>query len=339
VISIRREEKLLPRMRRLMRMRHYSRRTEDVYVRWVRRFVVFHGRRHPRELAEAEIAAFLSSMVGRGRVAAGTQNQALAALLFLYRHVLGIPVSMTEEIVRAKVPKRLPVVMSPEEVWRVLGEMTSAERLAALLMYGSGLRLMECVSLRVKDVDFSGRQIVIRAGKGNKDRRTMLPESVCDELAAHLRRVQALHERDLARGWGAVALPDGLATKFPQASRAWGWQWVFPATRLYRDPHGLRFRHHLHPTVLQRAVHDAVRSSGITKRVSCHTFRHSFATHLLQAGYDIRTVQELLGHADVRTTMIYTHVLNKGGMGVRSPADALPVGAATVDVGRRADAG
>lgn len=325
VISDKPSERLLPAMRRLLRLRHYSRRTEDVYVRWVQRYVLFHGRKHPRELGESEISAFLSSLAEGGRVAAGTQNQALAALLFLYRHVLGVPIAIGRDVVRAKRPKRLPVVLTPEEVWRVLSRMRGAERLAAMLMYGSGLRLLECLSLRVKDVDFGARELVIRGAKGNKDRRTMLPESICDELQTHLVRIRAHHERDTA----GVPIPDALERKYPNASREWGWQWVFPATRVSKDADGQRWRHHLHETVIQRAVHDAVKDSGLAKRASCHTFRHSFATHLLQAGYDIRTIQELMGHADVRTTMIYTHVLNVGGLGVRSPADMSPALIAT----------
>ncbi|MGH7678643.1 MAG: integron integrase [Gemmatimonadaceae bacterium] len=312
-------------MRRLMRMRRYSPRTEEVYVRWVVRFVTFHGLRHPRELAEPEVAAFLDRL-NRGRgVAAGTHNQALAALTFLYRRVMDVPLSVRRDVTRAKRPKRLPVVMTEEEVWQVLGEMTGQERLAATLMYGSGLRLLECLTMRVKDLDFGAGQILIRGGKGNKDRRTMLPQSVAADLAAHLRRVKKMFRYDGARGTPGVVLPDGLERKFPNAPREWGWQWVFPATRMFADRAGRRRRHHLHETVLQRAVHDAVKAAGITKRVTCHTFRHSFATHLLQAGYDIRTIQELMGHADVRTTMIYTHVLNVG-VGVRSPADLRGLG-------------
>ena len=231
---------------------------------------------------------------------------------------------MGRDVVRAKRPKRLPVVLTPEEVWRVLSRMRGAERLAAMLMYGSGLRLLECLSLRVKDVDFGARELLIRGAKGNKDRRTMLPESVCEELKAHLAGIREQYERNLQRGTAGVPVPDALARKYPNASREWGWQWVFPATRVYKDVNGEQQRHHLHETVLQRAVHYAVKDSGLAKRASCHTFRHSFATHLLQAGYDIRTVQELLGHSDVRTTMIYTHVLNVGGLGVRSPADMSP---------------
>ena len=340
VVSETSPERLIPHMRRLMRLRHYSRRTEDVYVAWVRRFVRFHGSRHPRELGEAEISAFLTSLVRRrgGGVAAGTQNQALAAILFMYRHVLVIPIAMGRDVARAKRPKRLPVVMTPEEVWRVIGEMTGVERLAAMLMYGSGLRVLECMSLRVQDVDFSARQILVRGGKGNKDRRTVLPESVTHGRAAHLRRVRQLYERDLRRGAAGVLLPDALALKYPNAARDWRWQWVFPATRVFRGRGGSRWRHHLHDSAVQRAVHDAVKSAGLAKRVSCHTFRHSFATHLLQAGYDIRTLQELLGHSDVRTTMIYTHVLNIGGLGVRSPADMSRVSRPATSAGITSDA-
>jgi integron integrase len=315
------DERLLPRMRRQLRLRRYSPRTEDVYLQWVRRFVEYHGRQHPRDLAEPEIAEFLSALAIDGHVAAGTQNQALAALLFLYRHVLGISIALGGGVTRAKRPKRVPVVMTPEEVWRVLDRMEGSCRLASIIMYGSGLRLNECLNLRVKDLDFSAGEITVRGGKGNKDRRTMLPAAAIPLLTEQLRLVRALHERDLRRGDGCVPVPDALSRKYPNAAREWGWQWVFPATRVYVDRAGHRLRQHLHETVLQRDVHDAVRAAGLTKRATCHTFRHSFATHLLQAGYDIRTVQELLGHSDVRTTMIYTHVLNKGGQGVRSPAD------------------
>jgi len=304
-----------------MRLRRYSRRTEDVYLAWVRRYVDFHSRRHPKELAEPEVSAFLTSLAVDHHVAGGTQNQALAALLFMYRHVLGVPLSLGRGVVRAKKPKRVPIVMTGEEVWRVLDQLDGAPKIAALLMYGSGLRLMECVTLRVKDLDFSAGEITVVGGKGNKDRRTMLPAGVTEELAAHLRRVKKLHLRDVRQGVDGVSMPEALERKYPNASREWGWQWVFPASRVHVDAADARRRHHLHETVVQRAVHDAVKDAGIAKRVSCHTFRHSFATHLLMAGYDIRTVQELLGHSDVRTTMIYTHVLNRGGYGVRSPLD------------------
>ena len=324
-------------MRRRLRLQRYSRRTEDVYVRWVKRFIAFHGRRHPKELAEAEISAFLSHLAEVRRVGGGTQNQALAALLFLYRTVLGVPIVMGRDVVRARRPKRVPVVMSPEEVWRVLDRMEGDCRLAAMLMYGSGLRLLECLTLRVKDVDFALGEITVRGGKGQKDRRTMLASSVADELTLHMRRVRQQHVRDVARGV-RMALPDALEQKFPNACREWSWRWLFPSSRVYRASDGSVRRHHLHETVLQRAIHDAVREAGLTKRVTSHTFRHSFATHLMQAGYDIRTVQELLGHTDVRTTMIYTHVLNKGGLGVRSPADIGRTALSHLPAGLRAPA-
>ena len=288
---------------------------------WVRRFVEHHGRRHPRELGEAEIAQFLSALALRRRVAAGTQNQALAAILFLYRDVLGVPMSLGREVLRARRPKRLPVVLTPEEVWRVIGAMEGLPRLAALLMYGSGLRLMEALTLRVKDLDFGAREITVRGGKGNKDRRTMLPDSLAEELERHLERVRRIHTRDLRGAWDGVPVPDALGVKFPNAPKDWRWYWVLPAGRLTRMADGRTLRMNLHETVVQRAVHAAVKESGVAKKASSHTFRHSFATHLLAAGYDIRTVQELLGHTDVRTTMIYTHVLNRGGRGVVSPAD------------------
>lgn len=306
-----------------MRTRHYSRRTEDTYVGWIKRYVMFHGRRHPKELAEPEIGAFLSALAVDEQVSSGTQNQALAALLFLYRHVLGLSVVLARDVVRAKRPRRLPVVMTAEEALRVLDHLDGPSRLVGLLMYGSGLRLREAVTLRVKDLDFSGHEITVRAGKGNKDRRTMLPATVVDELRAHLKRTRRRFEIDLSRGCANVRLPEALSRKYPNASREWSWQWVFPAARTYVDASRVRRRHHLHETVVQRAVHDAVKEAGLTKRATCHTFRHSFATELVRAGYDIRTVQELLGHSDVRTTMIYTHVLNRGGLGVESPLDRL----------------
>ena len=317
------DERILTRFRRQLKLRHYSPRTEHVYVRWVRRFIEFHGRRHPRDLGEPEIGAFLSSLAVEGGMSGGTQNQALAALLFLYRHVLGVPLVLGREVVRARRARRLPVVMTAEEVWRVIGELEGPPRIAALLMYGSGLRLMECMTLRVKDLDFSAGEITVRGGKGNKDRRTMLPGSVRDELSRHLKRVRKQFERDAENGRAGVELPEALARKLPNASKEWRWQWVFPATRFHRTKQGIARRHHLHETVMQRAVQDAVKAAGLTKRATCHTFRHSFATELVRAGYDIRTVQELLGHTDVRTTMMYAHVLNRGGLGVRSPADML----------------
>ncbi len=274
-----------------------------------------------------EVTAFLSSLAQDRCVSASTQNQALAALLFLYRHVLGVSLPWLDEVVRARRPDHLPVVLTREEVSRVLRKMDGVTGLMAWLLYGAGLRLLECARLRVKDLDLAAHQIVIRAGKGQKDRVTILPAGLEVELVAHLGVVRRQHERDLRDGAGWVELPYALASKYPHAGREWGWQWVFPATRIYVHPGtGQRRRHHLHETVLQRAVRTAVGLAGIAKPASCHTLRHSFATHLLEAGYDIRTIQELLGHRDVATTMIYTHVLNRGPGGVRSPADALSRG-------------
>lgn len=304
------------------RLRHLSRRTEQAYDGWIRRFIRFHRPRHPRQMGEPEIARFLTMLAVDGHVSASTQNQALAALLFLYRDVLRLPMELTDTGVRAKRPRRLPEVMSREEVATLLGALSGVSRLAGHILYGSGLRIQECLMLRVKDIDFGERTVMVRGGKGNKDRRTVLSDGVAAELARHLVDVKRLHERDLASGGGAVVLPDALIRKYPTLARDWGWQWVFPATRRYVDRESaLVRRHHLDASVLQRAVRDATRAIGMTKHVSCHTFRHSFATHLLEAGYDIRTVQELLGHRDVRTTMIYTHVLGRGALGVRSPAD------------------
>jgi integron integrase len=293
-------------------------------VGWVRRFVQFHGRRHPRAMGEAEIASFLTHLAVDERVSASTQNQAGSALMFLYRYVLRQPLAWPEGVIRAQRPKRLPEVLTRAEVQRVLDAMAGEAWLMAALLYGSGLRLLECAALRVKDVDVATRTLVVRGGKGDKDRTTVLPEVLLAPLDVQLRRVHACYERDRASGVGRVTLPDALERKYPNAAWEWGWQFVFPSPRLYRDERsGERRRHHVHETVLQRAVRDAVVRSGLTKRVSCHTFRHSFATHLLESGYDIRTVQELMGHTDVRTTMVYTHVLNRGAAAVHSPADAL----------------
>lgn len=290
---------------------------------WVRRYVVFHGKRHPSELGAAEVAAFLTHLAVRGKVAASTQNQALNALVFLYRHVLEQPLpDELDGIVRAKKPARLPVVLTRDEVQRVLSQLEGVYALVGGLLYGSGLRLLEALRLRVKDLDSAPRQLTVRDGKGAKDRVTMLPERLVEPLQAHLRGVRHLHRQDLGAGNGAVHLPGALARKYPSAATAWGWQYVFPAPALAVDPRtGVLRRHHLHESSVQKAVGAAVRRAGIEKRASCHTLRHSFATHLIEAGYDIRTVQELLGHSDVRTTMIYTHVLNRGGRGVRSPLD------------------
>lgn len=316
--------RLLDRVRDAIRTRHYSRRTEKAYVHWIRRFIFFHDKRHPAEMGPAEVSAFLSSLAVRDKVAASTQNQALSALLFLYRDVLGVDMPWLDDVVRAKRPQYLPVVLTREETRAVLQHLTGAPRIMALLLYGAGLRLLECCRLRVKDVDFATNQIVIRDGKGRKDRVTMLPAAAKTLLGAHLDRVRAQHQADLRRGAGWVELPGALLRKYPNAGREWPWQWVFPATRFYVDRlTGQRRRHHLHESVLQRAVKEAVRAAGIPKPATCHTLRHSFATHLLEDNHDIRTVQELLGHRDVSTTMIYTHVLNRGPAGVRSPADRM----------------
>lgn len=316
--------KLLVQLRRRLRERHYSRRTEDVYVAWVKRLVRAYGLRHPAELSEAQIGAFLSRLAVEGRVSASTQNQALSALLFFYREVLGRPVGHLEALVPARKPRRLPVVLTRGEVRSVLGQMSGVSGLVAGLLYGAGLRLLEGLALRVKDVDFGLRQITVRGGKGDRDRITVLPGAVVPGLEAHLEWVREMHGRDVASGGGSVELPGALDRKYPAASAEWGWQWVFPAKRRYWDKaRGERRRHHLDPSMLQRAFRAAVKRAGLAKRATCHSLRHSFATHLLEDGYDIRTVQELLGHRDVSTTMIYTHVLNRGGRGVVSPADRL----------------
>jgi integron integrase len=317
------EPRLLTRVRRSIRLRHYSRRTEKAYVGWIKRFVFFNGTRHPDTMGEREVMLFLTDLAVRKHVSASTQNQAFSALLFLYRDVLGRALAGLDEGVRAKRPEQLPVVLSRREVERILDRMRGPAWLVASLLYGSGLRLLECLSLRVKDIDFSRGEIVVRNGKGDKDRVTVLPGRLRDALLAHLDRVRLEHERHRAAGDGRTVLPDALERKYPNASSEWPWQWVFPATRHYFHPQlRRRIRHHLHETVVQRAFHDAVRLAGIAKHAICHTLRHSFATHLLESGYDIRTIQELLGHADVSTTMVYTHVLNRGGHGVRSPLDS-----------------
>jgi integron integrase len=307
-----------------VRARHYSRRTEKAYVAWIRRYILFHGKRHPSEMGAPELTRYLSALAVEGNVAASTQNQALSALLFLYREVLQQDVPWLDDVVRAKRPARLPVVLTRDEVRAVLRQLRGTPRLMAILLYGSGLRLHECARLRVQDVDFERHQIIVRAGKGDKDRTTTLPTIINAELTRHLDVVKKQHDLDLRQGAGWVELPWALARKYPNAGREWAWQWVFPATRFYVDRKtGQRRRHHLHESVVQRAVKDAVRHAGIPKRATCHTLRHSFATHVLEDDRDIRTVQELLGHRDLSTTMIYTHVLNRGPAGVRSPADRM----------------
>jgi len=319
-----RKPRLLEQVRDAIRARHYSYRTEQAYVAWIRRFILFHRKRHPAEMGKAEIERFLTSLAVDRKVAASTQNQALAALLFLYKVVLEREPLWLEEVVRAKRPVRLPVVLTRHEVQELLAVLDGVPWILGLLLYGSGLRVMECLRLRVKDIDFTRHEVLVREGKGNKDRVTMLPSAVVPKLSAHLESVRQLHASDLAKGFGRVALPQALARKYPNAASEWGWQWIFPASTISTDPRsGERRRHHLHVSVPQRAIREARRRAGITKPAGPHTLRHCFATHLLEDGYDIRTVQELLGHQDVKTTMIYTHVLNRGGRGVQSPADHL----------------
>lgn len=316
--------KLLDRLRSALRARHYSARTVSAYVSWARRFIIFHKVRHPDTMGAEEINAFLTHLAVEEEVSASTQNQALSALLFLYRNLLGREPGELGEVVRAKRPRRLPVVMTRGEVRQVIGALPPAKRLVCSLLYGAGLRLLECLQLRVHDLDFARHEIMVRDGKGAKDRLTVLPQSLGPELRAHLETVKATHEGDLAEGWGRVMLPEALDRKYPNAGREWGWQWVFPQARRWRNEETRQQgRHHLDPSLVQRAVREAVLRTGVTRHATCHTFRHSFATHLLESGSDIRTIQELLGHSDVKTTMVYTHVLNRGPSGVRSPIDAL----------------
>ena len=314
--------KLLDQVRDKLRVKHYAIRTEQSYVDWIKRYIYFHGKTHPKDLGAQDVEAFLTHLAVAGKVSASTQNQAKSALLFLYRVVLEIKLPWLDNVTQAKAPKKLPVVLTVREVQAVLSRLSGSHLLIASLLYGGGMRLMEAMRLRVKDVEFARHEIIVREGKGFKDRVTMLPESIAATLRAHLVKVKALHEEDLAAGLGEVYLPFALDKKYPNAGREWGWQYIFPSKNVSVDPRSDKTRrHHLDEKGVQRAMKQAVRDAGLVKPATPHTLRHSFATHLLQAGYDIRTVQELLGHSDVSTTMIYTHVLNKGGRGVVSPLD------------------
>lgn len=314
--------KLLDQMRARIRAKHYSIRTESAYVDWARRFILFHHKSHPLEMGAPEVEAFLTHLAVERKVSASTQNQAKAAVLFLYKEVLQIDLPWLGEVTAAQVSKRLPVVLTPREVRALLDQLNGAMWLIASLLYGTGMRVMEGLRLRVKDIEFERREIIIREGEGDKDRITMLPENLIPPLRDQLEKARQLHNRDLAAGLGEVCLPNALAVKYPKAGVSWGWQYVFPSSVLTTDPGtGLQRRHHIYEQSVQRAVKDAARRAGLDKPCTPHVLRHSFATHLLQAGYDIRTVQELLGHRDVATTMVYTHVLNRGGRGVLSPLD------------------
>ncbi len=316
--------RLLDQVRNVIRCKHYSIRTEHSYLDWIKRYILFHNKKHPQDMDEEHISAFLSHLAVMKKVASSTQNQALCAIVFLYRDVLKKDLGEFQNLIRAKKPEKLPVVFTQEETKQVLLQLNGVHWLMGQLLYGAGLRVMECVRLRVKDVDFGYRQIVVRDGKGRKDRITMLPNIITEELQRHLLRIKKIHENDLKAGFGAVYLPHALERKYKNANRDWAWQYVFPASKHSNDPRsGKKRRHHLSESVPQRAVRQAIRNAGVHKAGSAHSLRHSFATHLLEAGYDIRTVQELLGHKDVSTTMIYTHVLNRGGRGVQSPGDFL----------------
>lgn len=320
----RQEPKLLDQVRDKIRLKHYSIRTEQAYTDWIKRFILHFGKKHPRDMGAAEVEQFLTHLAVNGRVSASTQNQAKCALLFLYKEVLAIDLPWLDNVEQAKTPKRLPVVLNRDEIQAVLSRLTGTHWLIASLLYGTGMRIMECLRLRVQDIDVKRNEILIRDGKGFKDRVTMLPVSLATPLQAHLLKVRELHQNDLAQNFGAVYMPYALERKYPNAAKEWIWQYVFPAAKLSTDP-GTKAvrRHHVQEQTIQRAVKQAARDANLTKAATPHTFRHSFATHLLEGGYDIRTVQELLGHADVSTTMIYTHVLNKGGKGVTSPLDVL----------------
>lgn len=314
--------KLLDQVSDTLRIKHYSFRTEKTYVDWIRRYILFHNKRHPKDMGTAEIQSFLAYLAIERNVAASTQNQALSAILFLYRYVLQKAIDVPSDLVQAEKSKTLPVVLTHQEAISIIAAMTYPTQLMAKILYGSGLRLMECLRLRIKDIDFGNHQIIVRDGKGEDDRITILPNSLIPPIQAHLKKVKMIHQRDLLDGFGATSLPYALSRKYPTAASEWMWQYIFPASSLSTDPILKETkRHHTDPTVLQKAIRQSSRQLGITKPVSPHTFRHSFATHLLQSGYDIRTIQELLGHKDVKTTMIYTHVLQRGGLAVRSPLD------------------
>lgn len=317
-------KKLMDQVRDLIRVKHYSIRTEEAYTSWIKRYINFHDKKHPKDMGKEEIEAFLTHLAVDLKVAASTQNQAFNALLFLYRNVLKLDLSDDINSVRSKRPKKLPTVMTETEVGMVLDAMEGVDKLMAMLLYGCGLRAMECLRLRVQDIGFEEEQLIVRDGKGSKDRITVLPPNLKVPLTEHFKRVKAIHDNDLLRGYGSVYLPYALERKYRNAAKEWGWQYVFPSKSLSKDPRSdITRRHHIHESTLNKAIKRAVGMTEITKRVTSHVFRHSFATHLLEAGYDIRTIQELLGHEDVSTTMIYTHVLNKGGKAVRSPLEKL----------------
>jgi integron integrase len=315
-------KKLMDQVSDALRTKHYSYRTEQTYTDWIKRYILFHGKRHPKDMGENEIRAFITHLATERKVAASTSNQALSAILFLYRIVLQIEITLPPDLSNASRPKRLPTVLTHVEAMKIINHMRGVTRLMAKILYGSGLRVMECMRLRVKDIDFDNHQIIVRGGKGDNDRITVLPDSLIPEIKLMLQDVRALHQKDLAEGYGETILPNALDAKYTAASREWAWQFIFPASQRSTDPRtGVIRRHHLDETVPQKAIREAAKIAGIDKQVSPHTFRHSFATHLLQNGYDIRTVQELLGHKDVKTTMIYTHVLQRGGLAVKSPLD------------------
>jgi len=316
------EKKLLEQVRDAIRAKHYSLRTEKTYIDWIRRYIIHHGKKHPREMGVPEVQGFIVHLATNNNIAASTQNQALSAITFLYRHVLHVELQFPADTIRPGRSKPLPVVLTPQEARAVIANMTGLPKLMTKILYGSGLRLMECMRLRLKDLDFGNHQIIVRAGKGEKDRFTILPDSIIEDLQSHLNVVKAIHEKDIKEGFGETSLPYALAQKYKSASKEWLWQYIFPASARSIDPVSKKEkRHHLDPGVLQKAIRKAAQQAKINKPVSPHTFRHSFATHLLQNGYDIRTVQELLGHRDVKTTMIYTHVLQRGGLAVKSPLD------------------